>query len=95
MCQPPMARGTTGRELAGGGWTDGGSCGHRKRKELRGGICWEGRLAPPLAQASCCHPGRLGGTRLGLRGNTGGLCAQTWVGHRGPLKEHQRSLILE
>lgn len=73
LCQPPMARGIRGRELACGGWADGGSCGHRKRKELRGGICWEGRLAPPLAQASCCHPGRLGGTRLGLRGNSGGL----------------------
>lgn len=48
-----------------------GSCGHGKRKELGGGICWEAPSPTPCA--SCCHPGRLGGTRLGLRGNSGGL----------------------
>lgn len=45
-----------------------GSCGHRKRKELGGGICWEAPCPTPCA--SYCYPGWLGGTRLGLRGNS-------------------------
>lgn len=74
LCQPPVARGIRGTERP-EGIRDGGSCGHhRKRKEAGGGICWE---APgPTPCASHCHPGRLGGTRLGPRGNSGGHRAQ-------------------
>lgn len=54
-----------------------GSCRHRKRKELGGGICWEAPRPTPCA--SYCYPGWLGGTRLGLRGQLR-EAEMNWVG---------------
>lgn len=66
-CQPgqgaacmPAPSGQEDQGDRGGLWgTDKwGSCGHRKRKELGGGICWEAPSPTPCA--SHCHPGWFG-----------------------------------
>lgn len=59
LCQPPMARGIKGMELARGGWTDGGELWARKEEGARRGHLL-GSLAPPLAQAAATLAGWVG-----------------------------------